>query len=72
MVVYVTDSYVSVSLNELTSTIEIGLQYMIPVNFHKPRCCGYTGFTLSIHLSVRPSICPSVDKIVSALYFPQY
>ena len=29
---------------------------------------GYTGFTLS----VRPSVRPSVDKIVSALYFKQY
>ena len=41
---------------------------------------GYTGFTSSIHLSVRPSVClsvrpcvrPSVDKTVSALYLPQY
>ena len=29
---------------------------------------GYTGFTLS----VCPSICPSVGRIVSALYLPQY
>ena len=29
---------------------------------------GYTGFTLS----VCPSVCPSVDKIVSALHLPQY
>ena len=29
---------------------------------------GYTGCTLS----VRPSVCPSVDRIVSALYLQQY
>ena len=29
---------------------------------------GYTGTTLS----VRPSVCPSVDRIVSALYLQQY
>ena len=37
---------------------------------------GYTGFTLSVHLSVcpsvQPSICLSVDRIVSALYLQQY
>ena len=29
---------------------------------------GYTGFTLSVHASV----CPSVDQILSALHLPQY
>ena len=37
---------------------------------------GYTDFTCSVCLSVRlsmpPSICPSVDRIVSALYLQQY
>ena len=33
---------------------------------------GYTGITLSVCLSVRPSVCPSVDKIVSALYLQQF
>ena len=33
---------------------------------------GYTGITLSVCLSVRLSICPSVDRIVSALYLQQY
>ena len=33
---------------------------------------GYTGITLSVCPSVRPSICPSVDRIVSALYLQEY
>ena len=33
---------------------------------------GYTGFTLSVCPSVRPSVCPSVDRIVSTLYLQQY
>ena len=33
---------------------------------------GYTGYTLSICLSICLSVRPSVDKIVSTLYLPQY
>ena len=33
---------------------------------------GYTGFTLSIFPSVHSSICPSVDRIVSAMHLQQY
>ena len=33
---------------------------------------GYTGITLSVCPPVRPSVCPSVDRIVSALYLHQY
>ena len=37
---------------------------------------GHTGFILSIrfsiHLSIRPSICLSVDQIMPILYLPQY
>ena len=33
---------------------------------------GYAGFTLSVCPSDRLSVCPSVDRIVSALYLQQY
>ena len=33
---------------------------------------GYSGFTLSVRLSICLSVCNSVDRIVSALYLPQY
>ena len=33
---------------------------------------GYTGITLSVCPSARPSVCPSVDRIVSALYLQEY
>ena len=33
---------------------------------------GYTGFTLSVCPSVHLSVCPSMDRIVSALYLQQY
>ena len=33
---------------------------------------GYTGFNLSVCPSVPLSICPSVDRILSALYLQQY
>ena len=32
---------------------------------------GYTGFTLSVFPSIHLSLCPSMDKIMSALYLQQ-
>ena len=42
------------------------------LRFNEFKRVGVTGFTFSICPSVRPSICPSVDGIVSALYLHQY
>ena len=53
------------------STIETLLGFLIPPASTKLKG-GYTGFTLSICLSVHLSVCPSVDRIVSALYLQQY